>query len=90
MPTSRPRLSVTKDPVLADAIDRGRLLLGSRAPEATLVHDLAVHGARLLADEDERRRQALSELASHDWLDEMLDSDVLGFESRWILARRLV
>ncbi|MEJ7893192.1 MAG: hypothetical protein WKF94_11185 [Solirubrobacteraceae bacterium] len=78
MPTSRPRISVTKDPSLADALDRGRALLESRAPEATLVHDLAIHGARLLADEHERRQRALGELANHDWLDAMLDSDALG------------
>jgi hypothetical protein len=73
MPTSRPRISVTKDPSLADAIERGRALLGSEAPEATLVRDLAIHGARLLSDEHDRRREALSLLADHDWLDEILD-----------------
>ncbi len=35
MPSSRPRLSVTKDPLLAEALDRGRALSGSAA-EATL------------------------------------------------------
>jgi len=77
VPTARPRISVTKDPSLADALDRGRTLLGS-APEATLVHDLAVHGARLLAVERERRQHALGELADHDWLDGVLDSDALA------------
>jgi len=77
VPTSRPRISVTKDSSLADALDRGRALLGS-VPEATLVHDLAVHGARLLAVEGERRQHALGELADHDWLDGVLDFDALG------------
>lgn len=77
VPTARPRISVTKDPSLADALDRGRTLLGS-APEATLVHDLAVHGARLLAVERERRQHALGELADHDWLDGVLDFDALA------------
>jgi len=77
MPTTRPRISVTKDLSLADALDRGRTLLGS-APEATLVHDLAIHGARLLAVERERRQHALGELADHDWLDGVLDSDALA------------
>lgn len=69
---------MTKDPPLADAIARGRSLLGSEAPEATLVRDLAIHGARLLTDEHERRREALGELADHDWLDKMLESDALS------------
>jgi hypothetical protein len=77
VPTERPRISVTKDPSLAEALERGRLLLGS-GPEAKLVHDLAVHGARLLAIEDERRQQALGQLADHDWLDSVLDGDALG------------
>ena len=76
MSTERPRISVTKDRSLAEALER-RQLLGS-GPEATLVHDLAVHGARLLAIEDERRQQALGQLADHDWLDSVLDGDALG------------
>jgi len=78
VPTSRPRISVTKDPSLAEALDRGRALLGSGVPDAALVRDLAIHGARLLADEQGRRRDALSELADHAWLDGVLDSDALG------------
>ena len=77
MPTSRPRISVTKDPALADALDRGRPLLGMRAPEATLVHDLAIHGARLLADEHERRHQAFGDRPIMTWLDQILESDAL-------------
>ena len=77
MPTTRPRISVTKDGVLADALARARTLLGS-APEATLVHDLAVHGARLLAVEHDRRHHALGDLADHDWLDGVLESDALS------------
>jgi hypothetical protein len=63
MPTDRPRISVTKDASLADALDCGRALLGP-SPEATLVRDLAVHGARLLMVEQERRQQTLAELAA--------------------------
>ena len=77
MPTARPRISVTKDPSLAEALDRGRRLLDSGAPEATLVGDLAVHGARLLADEHDRRSAALRDLGDLDWLDARLDPAAL-------------
>ena len=78
MPTTRPRISVTKDPALADALARGRALLGVDTPEATILHDLAVHGARLLGEEQGRRDRAVADLADHDWLDSMLDSDALA------------
>lgn len=41
------------------------------------MHDLAIHGARLLAVEHERREHAFVELADHDWLDGVLDSGAL-------------
>jgi hypothetical protein len=85
MPTSRPRISVTKDPALADALDRGRALLHSAAPEATLVHDLAVAGARLLGDEHVRRERSLALLADHDWLDRVLDCEALDQQADDVL-----
>ena len=54
MPTKHPRINVTKDADLAAAIARARPLLNG-APEATIVHDLAIRGAEALA-EDERAR----------------------------------
>jgi len=78
VPTSRPRISVTKDPALAEALDRARALLGSQAPEASLVHDLAVHGARLLTEEHARRARSLDDLADHDWLDAMIDTEAVA------------
>jgi len=78
MPTSRPRISVTKDPSLAQALEHGRRLLDSGAPEATLVRDLAIHGARLLADEHDQRSAALRDLGDLDWLDAVLDPAALG------------
>lgn len=78
LPTSRPRISVTKDQSLTDALQRGRRLLTSDAPEATLLRDLAIQGARLLAAEDVRRERSLRDLADHDWLDERFESDALG------------
>jgi hypothetical protein len=81
VPTSRPRISVTKDPALAEALERGRSLLRSAAPEATLVHDLAVAGARLLGNEHARRERSLAALSDHEWLDGVLDSEALDVES---------
>jgi len=85
VPTSRPRISVTKDPALADALDRGRALLASGAPEATLVHDLAVEGARLLGDEHARRQRSLDQLADHAFLDRILDPDGFDGEAAEVL-----
>jgi len=84
MPTSRPRISVTKDPALAAALERGRELLDADAPEATLVHDLAVQGARLLSEERALRERSLGDLADHDWIDARIDSDALADRSEQV------
>lgn len=63
MPTRHPRISVTNDPELAAAIARARPLLNG-APDATIVHDLAIRGAEALAGDDELRLQALDRLAA--------------------------
>jgi hypothetical protein len=76
---------VTKDPALAEALDRGRLLLGAQAPEATLVHDLAVEGARLLGQEQARREGSPDDLADHAWLDRVVDSDIMDAEAAEVL-----
>ena len=64
IPTRHPRISVTNDPALDEAITRARTWMG-RAPDATIVHDLAIRGAEALTREEGRRREALNELA--DW-----------------------
>lgn len=61
MPTKHPRINVTKDPELAQAIARSRPLLNGTG-EATIVHDLAIRGAEALAADDERRAKAIEEL----------------------------
>lgn len=61
MPTKHPRINVTKDPELAEAIARSRPLLNG-APEATIVHDLAIRGAEALAADEELRAKAIEEL----------------------------
>lgn len=78
MPTSRPRISITKDSELAAALDPGAYSDRRATPEATLVHDLGVEGARLLGDEHVRRQRSLNHLADHGLLDRVLDPDGVG------------
>lgn len=56
MPTAHPRIAVTRDPELDQAIERVESLIGTDVPVARLVRDLAVRGARALEAEDEARR----------------------------------
>lgn len=70
MPTKHPRINVTKDPELAAAIARARPLLNG-APEATIVHDLAIRGAEALAEDEALRREALEDLLAWSLSDEM-------------------
>lgn len=62
IPTRHPRISVTNDPELDAAITRARIWMDS-APEATIVHDLAIRGADALAQDEKLRREALDRLA---------------------------
>jgi len=61
MPTKHPRINVTKDPELAEAIARSRPLLNGTA-EAAIVRDLAIRGAHALAADEELRTKAIEEL----------------------------
>ncbi len=45
MPSRHPRIAVTADPELSQALERIRAVTGSTEPEATLVRRLAVRGA---------------------------------------------
>jgi hypothetical protein len=57
MPTAHPRIAITRDPELDDALDRAGALLGRNVPAARLVRDLALRGAHALEAEDTQRRQ---------------------------------
>lgn len=70
MPTKHPRVNVTKDPDLAAAIARARPLLNG-APEATIVHDLAIRGADALVQDEARRQELLEELLAWSLGDDM-------------------
>lgn len=51
MPTRFVRIPVTKDPALAEALNRVAPLVEPAQPAASLVHDLAIRGAEaMLAD----------------------------------------
>jgi hypothetical protein len=67
VPTRHRRISVTNDPELEAAITRARPLLNG-APDATIVRELAIRGAEVLAQDHELRREALKRLA--DWATE--------------------
>lgn len=66
MASRHPRIQVARDPELTAAIERGRNLVGPRAPASKVVRALALRGAAAL-DEDheaaERARQFLHDVA---------------------------
>jgi hypothetical protein len=47
MPSKHPRIAVTADPLLEDALARVRAATGTREADATLLRRLAVEGAEL-------------------------------------------
>ncbi len=61
MPTKHPRIAVTKDEELADALARVETLFDG-TPTATIVHDLAVKGADAVLADEQRRREAIQRL----------------------------
>jgi hypothetical protein len=62
MATRFVRIPVTKDPSLAEALDRVKLLEGDK-PTATLVHDLAIRGADAILQEHRERKELLAWVA---------------------------
>lgn len=48
MPTSHPRIALTRDPELDEALRRAKPLLGEGKPTATLARELILRGAREL------------------------------------------
>jgi hypothetical protein len=61
MPTKHPRIAVTQDEELSAALEMVGAFL-SDAPTATVVHDLAVKGAKALLVEREAEAAALERL----------------------------
>jgi hypothetical protein len=72
------RIAVTKDPALAEALDRVAPLVGARTPVATLVHDLAIRGSQVIVEERRRRAEQLAWVAQATTTDIPWDVDVLA------------
>ncbi|MBS1895760.1 MAG: hypothetical protein JST59_31050 [Actinobacteria bacterium] len=58
MPSKHPRIAVTADPELGDALARVRAATGTREPDATLLRRLAVGGAEAALEAGRNRRAA--------------------------------
>jgi chemotaxis regulatin CheY-phosphate phosphatase CheZ len=71
VPTSHPRVQVTLDPELANAIDRASTYLDSHNGRAGLIRTLALRGAEEIAhqaeSETEARARAVDELLAYDF-----------------------
>jgi hypothetical protein len=72
MPSKHPRIAVTADPELEDALARVRAATGTHEAEATLVRRLAVEGAEAELEAGRNRRLAaetLFEAMDHEQFD---------------------
>ncbi len=62
MPSKHPRIAVTADPELGDALQRVRAATGTREADASLVRRLAVAGAEIELQARSGRREAIEAL----------------------------
>ena len=62
MPSKHPRIAVTADPELGEALARVRAATGTREPDATLLRRLAVEGAEAEIAAGQNRRIAAEAL----------------------------
>jgi len=62
MPSKHPRIAVTADPQLGEALARVRAATGTREPDATLMRRLAVKGAEAELEAGRNRRTAAEAL----------------------------
>lgn len=78
MPSKHPRIAVTADPELGDALARVRAATGTREADATLLRRLAIEGAEAEIEAGRNRRtaaEALFEAMDSDRFD--LDPDAI-------------
>ena len=62
MPSKKPRIAITSDRELGEALEQVRAVTGTDEPEATLVRRLAVSGARAEIEASRERRRAAEAL----------------------------
>jgi hypothetical protein len=62
MPSKHPRIAVTADPELGDALGRVRAATGTQEADASLVRRLAVEGAEIELQAGRGRRDAIEAL----------------------------
>ena len=62
MPSKHPRIAVTADPELGDALERVRAVTGTQEAAASLVRRLAVEGAEVELQAGRKRREAVEAL----------------------------
>ena len=87
MPTSHDRTLVTKDPALAEALDRAGVIAKPGIASATLVRDLAIRGAQALLADRQRDAEAIERLVKRTTAQDpgydpevLTDIDRLGWE----------
>jgi hypothetical protein len=79
VPTSHDRIAVTKDPPLAEALERAAALTKPGTPDARLVHDLAIRGAQALLAAHREDDEAIERLIRRTTADEpAYDPEVLA------------
>ncbi len=74
MPSKKPRIAITSDSELEEALERVRAVTGTGEAQATLVRRLAVEGARAELDASRQRRSAAEALFA------AMDSGGLGLD----------
>jgi hypothetical protein len=65
MPTRFARIPVTKDPALAEALNRVAPLVEPARPTASLVHDLAIRGAEAMLADRQLDADGIERLIEH-------------------------
>jgi hypothetical protein len=80
MPSKHPRIAVTADPELGEALARVRAATGTREPDATLLRRLAVEGAEVELEAGRNRRLAAEALFEAMDGDEQFDLDLAAVD----------